>query len=78
MFDLCAPVAKLETFRIFVAVATKLGFRIYQIDVCEIQENVYLQVPEGVELEKGQTKYCKLNKAIYGLKRGLKYWKRET
>ena len=73
-YDLYAPVAELETFRIFVAVATKLGFRIYQMDVCraflnsEIQENVYLQVPEGVELEKGQPKFCKLNKTIYGLR----------
>jgi Reverse transcriptase (RNA-dependent DNA polymerase). len=33
-----------------------------------------LQVPEGVELEKGQTKFCKLNKAIYGLKRAPKDW----
>jgi Reverse transcriptase (RNA-dependent DNA polymerase). len=70
---------QLETCRIFVAVSTKLGFRICQMDVCraflntEIQENVYLQVPEVVELEKDQTKFCKLNKAIYGLKRAPKY-----
>ena len=64
---------QLETCRIFVAVATKLGFITSQMDVfsaflnSEIQENVYLQLPEGVKLEKDQTKFCKLNKAIYGL-----------
>ena len=72
-YDLYASVAKLETCRIFVAVATKLGFITSQMDVfsaflnSEIQENAYLQVPEGVELGKGQTKLCKLSKAIYGL-----------
>jgi Reverse transcriptase (RNA-dependent DNA polymerase). len=34
VYDLYAPVAKLESFRIFVSVATKLGFRIYQMNVC--------------------------------------------
>lgn len=64
--DLYAPVAKLNTFRIFVSVATKLGLEINQMDVCgaflnaKIDEELYLILPEGTD-----TKYVKLNKSIY-------------
>lgn len=73
--DLYAPVAKLNTFRVFVCVATKLGLEINQMDVCgaflnaHLDEELYLILPEGTD-----SKYVKLNKSIYGLKKSPKCW----
>lgn len=81
LMDLCdiyAPVAKLSTFRLFVSVATKLNLPIFQMDVTgaflygNIDETVYLELPEGAF--SGNSKYVKLNKSLYGLKKSPKYW----
>ena len=51
--ELYAPVAKLNTFRVFMSVATKLNLPVYQMDVCsaflnsKIEEDVYLKLPDG-------------------------------
>jgi len=79
IFDVYAPVTKLNTFRVLIAVAAKFDLEITQMDVCsaflysEIGEEVYLKIPEGLKVKDGN-KYCKLNKAIYGLKKAPKYW----
>lgn len=56
MCDIYAPVAKLSTIRLFVAVATKLNVPIYQMDVMraflngEIKEEVYVSLPKRAYL----------------------------
>lgn len=75
--DLYAPVAQMNTFRTFMSVATKLNLKVNQMDVCgaflnsKIDDEIYLELPEGAGLE---SKYCKLQKSIYGLKKSPKYW----
>lgn len=70
--DVYSPVAKLGTFRIFMAVANKLKQSVYQMDVVgaflhgDIQETVYIKLHTG--------EICKLNKSLYGLKKSPKYW----
>lgn len=76
--EIYAPVAKLTTLRILIAVANKLNLSIHQMDVKsaflygDIKDTVYMKIPEGVVEEKD--KVCKLNKAIYGLKKSPKCW----
>lgn len=76
--DIYAPVAKLSTFRLFVAVATKLNMPIYQMDVTsaflygEIKGEVYLSLPEGAY--SGTDNVVKLKKSLYGLKSSPKCW----
>lgn len=76
--DIYAPVAKLGTVRILLAVATHLNLPIYQMDVQsaflygDIEEEVYMSKPEGVGGD-GATVY-RLNKSLYGLKKSPKYW----
>ena len=69
-----APVAKLNTIRLLVALATKQNWRIHQLDVKsaflngDLKEEVYLVQPNGF-VQKGQEHLvCRLKKAIYGLK----------
>ena len=72
--DTFAPVAKLNTIRIMIAVATKYNWKVHQLDAKyaflngDLKEEVYLVQPEGF-IKKGQEDLvCKLKKALYGLK----------
>lgn len=76
--DIYSPVAKLNTFRILLAICVNLDWVIFQMDVCsaflhgEIKENIFMYLPDNCNLPEG--KVCQLKKAIYGLKRAPKYW----
>ena len=69
-----APVARLESIRIFLAYATHHDFKLYQMDVKSaflngpISELVYVEQPPGFEDPKCPNYVYKLCKALYGLK----------
>ena len=75
-----APVARLESIRIFLAYAASKGFKLYQMDVKSafinvyIEEEVYVRQPSGFENPKHPDFVYKLNKALYGLKQALRAW----
>lgn len=72
-----APVAKLVTLKILLAIANRYDMHIHQMDVkCaflngELTEEIYMELPEGF---KDGNKVCKLNKALYGLKQASRAW----
>ena len=69
-----APVARMESIRMFLAFACSKGIKIYQMDVKsaflngELKEEVYMEQPEGKDF------VCKLKKALYGLKQAPGAW----
>ena len=75
-----APVARLESIRILLAIASHLNFKLYQMDVKSaflngmLQEEVYVQQPKGfVDPHKLDDVY-KLKRALYGLKQAPRAW----
>nr|GEU91649.1 retrovirus-related Pol polyprotein from transposon TNT 1-94 [Tanacetum cinerariifolium] len=75
-----APVARLESVRIFLAYSCALDFKLFQMDVKSaflngfINEEVYVAQPPGfIDFEKPDHVY-KLKKALYGLKHAPKSW----
>lgn len=72
-----APVAKITSIRIMLAIANKEKLYIHQMDVkCaflngDLHETVYMKQPEGF---KSGNKVCKLNKTLYGLKQASRGW----
>ena len=74
-----APVARLTSLRIVLAIAAKLRFDIQQMDVetaflnATLEEEVYIRVPEGVTRVEG-CNCIRLNKALYGLKQSPREW----
>lgn len=77
-----APVARLSTLRMLLALSIEMGWYIHQMDVVAtflypaIDETVYMEPPPGIEwLEKGfGNKICQLRKALYGLKQAPRLW----
>jgi hypothetical protein len=69
-----AHVARLEAIRIFLAFATSIKFKLYQMDVKSvflngvIQDEVYVRHPPGFKNTKYSDRVYKLSKALYGLK----------
>ncbi|GKE28759.1 retrovirus-related pol polyprotein from transposon TNT 1-94 [Tanacetum coccineum] len=75
-----APVARLESIRILLAIACANDFKLYQMDVKGvflngfINEEVYVAQPSGfIDFQKPNYVY-KLKKALYGLKQAPKAW----
>nr|GFB81618.1 putative ribonuclease H-like domain-containing protein [Tanacetum cinerariifolium] len=71
--EVFAPVSRLEAIRIFLAFASYMGFKVYQMDVKssfsygKIDEDVYLSQPLGFTDPKYLKKVYKVVKALYSL-----------
>nr|GEU99057.1 hypothetical protein [Tanacetum cinerariifolium] len=78
--DVFAPAARIEAIRIFLALASYMGFTVYQMDVksaflyVTIDEKVYVtQSPRFVD-PKFPNKVYKVVKALYGLHQASRVW----
>lgn len=75
-----APVVKFATIRTLLAVVAAEDFECEQMDVVtaflngDLDEDIYMQVPEGLKTPANTGKVCKLNKALYGLKQAPRQW----
>ena len=75
-----SPVAILKSIRSLLSITVCLDYEIWQMDVKtaflngNLEEDIYMQQPEGfVASEKGNL-VCKLQKSIYGLKQASRSW----
>ncbi len=79
-FDTYAPVARTSTIRILIALASIYNFEIHQMDVKtaflngDLEEEIYMEQPEGFVMPGQENKVCKLIKSLYGLKQAPKQW----
>lgn len=68
------PVARYTSIREVIYITIEMGWRIHQMNVKiaflndVIQEEVYIEQPEGFELHGRESHVCRLMKALYGLK----------
>ena len=75
-----APVTRLKSIRILLAIASHLNFKLYQMNVKSaflnrmLQEEVYVEQPKGFVDPHRPDDVYKLKKALYGFKQAPKAW----
>ncbi len=78
-----APVVKQQSLRLLLAIAVREKMQIHHIDVStaflygEIKEDLYVQIPDGYNIQNKEDKVLKLNKALYGLKQAPRSWNKK-
>ena len=76
--DTYAPVARVTTVRIVLALAAFLGMSIQHMDVSTaflngiLEEEVYTTPPQGLDVPEGYV--CRLRRSLYGLKQSPRVW----
>ncbi|KAJ6874187.1 hypothetical protein NC651_032883 [Populus alba x Populus x berolinensis] len=78
--EVFAPVARHDTIRLVISLATQHSWIIFQMNVKsaflngELQEQVYIDQPSGYVKQGSAKKVLKLKKALYGLKQAPRAW----
>ena len=76
----CAPIARYTTIRTIISLVVVFGWKLHQMDVKiaflngKIDEEVYIEQPEGFVTHGDKSHVCKLKKALYGLKQAPRVW----
>lgn len=77
-----APIVKLATVRVIIAIATAKGWPLHQLDINNaffhgyIDEDIFMKPPEGYT-KAGTGQDCKLKRSLYGLKQTSRQWNQE-
>ena len=73
-FDTYSPVTRITSIRMLTAIAVVYKLEIHQMDVKtaflngDLEEEIYLEQPEGFIVPGQEQKVCRLIKSLYGLK----------
>ena len=68
-----APVKRYSLIRTILALSVQMGWHIHQMDVKIaflngiIEEEVYIEQPEGFKIFSRESHVCRLKRALYGL-----------
>ena len=77
-FDTFTPMTRIASIRVLIALASIHNLVIYQMDVKtaflngDLEEEIYMDQPEGCVVPGKEKNVCKLVKSIYGLKQAPK------
>ena len=75
-----SPVVRFESLRTLLALAVQDGLCVQQLDITtaflngELQEEVYMEQPEGFKVRGKEGLVCKLKHSLYGLKQAPRCW----
>ncbi|GBP80273.1 Retrovirus-related Pol polyprotein from transposon TNT 1-94 [Eumeta japonica] len=78
--EIFSPTTRYDSIRIILSIAAKHKLEIQQFDVKtaflngHLQENIFIEVPEGVSVSLNKSHVLKLNKSLYGLKQASRCW----
>jgi len=78
--EVFAPVARLDTIKLILAMAANRGWQVHHLDVKstflngQLEEEVYVTQLDGFVKEGKEQKVYKLSKALYGLRQAPRAW----
>jgi len=79
-FDTYSPVTRINSIRMILAIAALRHLEVNQMDVKtaflngNLDEEIYMEQPEGFRTPDSGKKVCRLVKSLYGLKQAPKKW----
>ncbi|PWA98998.1 hypothetical protein CTI12_AA013410 [Artemisia annua] len=79
-FDTYLPVTRITSIRMILAIAALRNLEVHQMDVKtaflngDLEEEIYMNQPEGFIAPGQENKVCRLVKSLYGLKQAPKQW----
>ncbi|GJR78406.1 retrovirus-related pol polyprotein from transposon TNT 1-94 [Tanacetum coccineum] len=79
-FDTYSSVTRITSIRTIIAIAALRNLEIHQMDVKtaflngDLEEEIYMNQPEGFIAPGQEVKVCRLVKSLYGLKQAPKQW----
>ncbi|KAL0461128.1 UNVERIFIED_CONTAM: Retrovirus-related Pol polyprotein from transposon TNT 1-94 [Sesamum latifolium] len=75
-----SPVVRFASVRLILAIVAHLDLELFQMDVKtaflngELDEEIYMDQPEGFQEMGQKRKVCRLKRSIYGLKQSSRQW----
>ena len=78
-----SPVVRFSSIRTLLALAVQKGMLIHQMDVVtaflngRLEEEIFMQQPEGYITPGSEDLVCRLKKSLYGLKQSPRCWNKE-
>ena len=78
--EIFSPVVKMSSIRVILGLAASFDLEIEQMDVKtaflhgDLEEEIYMEQPEGFVVKGKENYVCKLNKSLYGLKQAPRQW----
>jgi len=72
--EIFSPVVKMSSIRVVLGMAATMDLEVEQLDVKtaflhgDLEEEIYMEQPEGFAVVGKEHLVCKLNKSLYGLK----------
>lgn len=78
--EIFSPVVKMTLIRVILGLAASLNLEVEQMDVKttflhgDLEEEIYMEQPEGFLVKDKEDYVCRLKKSLYGLKQALRQW----
>ena len=78
--EVFSPVVKHSSIRILLALVAQLDLELVQMDVKtaflhrDLEEEIYMNLPDGFKVAGKEKMVCKLEKSLYGLKQSPRQW----
>jgi hypothetical protein len=78
--EIFSPVVKMSSIRVVLSLAASLDLEIEQMDVKtaflhgDLEEEIYMEQPEGFRVKGKEDYVCRLKKSLYGLKQAPRQW----
>ena len=78
--EIFSLMVKISSICVILKLAARLNLEIEQFDMktaffhSDLEEEIYMQQPEGLKVKGKENLICKLNKSLYGLKQAPRHW----
>ena len=79
-FDTYSPITRINSIRMVLVIVALKNLEVHQMDVKttflngDLEEEIYMEQPEGFSAPRQEKKVCKLVKSLYVLKQASKQW----